>query len=104
MPSSSKNTADMLSSKCWPVCTITSAKSAASARDSANALTNCGRAPTTVTIFFGMADLITRAPGRATIGEDDELSFGREPRRRQGVVAGDEPRQDGMLLLSRDQE
>ena len=54
MSSSEKKIADMLSSKCCPVWISISSKSGAcfSARDSANALMNCGRAPTTVAIFL----------------------------------------------------
>ena len=46
-----KKTADILSSKCWPVWTRISLCSFRIWREPAAALINCGRAPTTVTIF-----------------------------------------------------
>src|SRR3954471_8288303 len=48
-PSSSTNTVLSSSSWCWPVWTSSSSCSARSRRDTAAALTNCGRFPMTVT-------------------------------------------------------
>src|ERR1700759_3836240 len=51
-PSSAKNTALSSSSKCWPVWISTSSCTRRSGIDSAAALMNCGRLPTTVRIFI----------------------------------------------------
>src|SRR3954468_19868211 len=48
-PSSSTNTVLSSSSWCWPVCTSSSSCAARSMRETAAALTNCGRFPMTVT-------------------------------------------------------
>ena len=50
-PSSRKKTAESESSWCWPVCTITSSCRSRSSPETAAALMNCGRLPTTVRIF-----------------------------------------------------
>src|SRR5918911_4585878 len=56
-PSSRKNTAESSSSKCWPVCTRTSSCWARSGSDTAAALMNCGRLPTTVRTLNGSSKL-----------------------------------------------
>src|SRR5690606_30014565 len=79
MPSSSKNTSDMLASKCWPVCTTTSSSPAwpAIAADTTLALMNCGRAPRMVRIFLGMGKLGS-GEGRAQRRDDLVLGGGIE--------------------------
>src|SRR6476469_4718446 len=67
-PSSAKNTRDSQSSWCWPVCTRISSWRSRSGPDTAAALMNWGRLPTTVRIRTGADYALAALPAGRSAG------------------------------------
>src|SRR4051794_39110982 len=85
--SSSKKIALSSSSWCWPVWTRTSSWSSRSRRETAAALTNCGRLPMTVTIFTSCAELVAHVGGEGLGGRGGQRT---RRRRQRPAVDGDD--------------